>query len=55
MANKESREEAFTESKDIVNQLAVIIRTAAIHDPGNIAVTTAIEKFIATYKPLDFI
>ena len=52
MANKESREEAFTESKDIVNQLAVIIRTAAIHDPGNIAVTTAIEKFIALINPL---
>ncbi|MBI1811883.1 MAG: hypothetical protein HYR78_08170, partial [Nitrospirae bacterium] len=47
MASKESREEAFKKAKDIVNQLAVIIRTSAIHDPGNIAVTTAIERFTA--------
>jgi len=52
MANKESREEVFKKAKDIVNQLAVIIRTAAIHDPGNIAVTTAIEKFTAITNPL---
>jgi len=52
MANKESREEVFKKAKDIVNQLAVIIRTSAIHDPGNIAVTTAIEKFIAITNPL---
>lgn len=52
MASKESREEAFKNAKDIVNQLAVIIRTAAIHDPGNIAVTTAIDKFIAIVNPL---
>jgi len=52
MAGKENREGVFTEAKDIVNQLAVIIRTAAIHDPGNIAVTTAIDKFIAVVNPL---
>ena len=52
MASKESREEAFKNAKDIVPQLAVIIRTAAIHDPGNIAVTAAIDKFIAILNPL---
>lgn len=52
MPSKENRKEAFTEAKDIVNQLAIIIRTAAIHDPGNIAVTTAIDKFIAITNSL---
>ncbi|MFZ3123164.1 MAG: HD-GYP domain-containing protein [Thermodesulfovibrionales bacterium] len=52
MAGSEGKGEVFTESKDIINQLAVIIRTAAIHDPGNIAVTTAIDKFIAITNPL---
>lgn len=33
-------------SQDIINQLSVILRTAKIHDPDNIAVTTAIEKFL---------
>ncbi|MDP2278640.1 MAG: HD-GYP domain-containing protein [Nitrospirota bacterium] len=52
MAGDEVKGEVFTEAKDIINQLAVIIRTAAIHDPGNIAVTTAIDKFIAITNPL---
>jgi putative nucleotidyltransferase with HDIG domain len=52
MAGKENREEAFKNAKEIVNQLAVIIRTAAIHDVGNIAVTTVMDKFIATVNPL---
>ena len=52
MASSEVKGEVFTEAKDIINQLAVIIRTAAIHDPGNIAVTTAIDKFIAITNPL---
>ncbi|MDP3259968.1 MAG: HD-GYP domain-containing protein [Thermodesulfovibrionales bacterium] len=52
MAGSEVKGEVFTEAKDIINQLAVIIRTAAIHDPGNIAVTTAIDKFIAITNPL---
>jgi len=39
------------EAKEIVNQLSVIIRTAAIHDPGNIAVTSAIDKFIVILNP----
>lgn len=47
-----SKEEVFADAKDIINQLAVIIRTVAIHDAGNIAVTTAVDKFIALVNPL---
>ncbi len=39
-------------AKDIINFLAVFIRTAHIHDPGNIAVLTAIDRFITTVNPL---
>ena len=39
-------------SKDIINQFAIIIRTAQIHDPGNVAVTTAIDKLIAMANPV---
>lgn len=46
------KEEIFAGAKDIINQLAVIIRTAAIHDPGNIAVTTAVDKFLTLLNPL---
>jgi HD-GYP domain-containing protein (c-di-GMP phosphodiesterase class II) len=38
--------------KDIINQFAVIIRTAQIHDPGNVAVVTAIDRLLATLNPL---
>lgn len=31
-------------AKDVVNQISVILRTAQIHDPGNIAVSSLIEK-----------
>lgn len=48
----DSKEEVFADAKDIINQLAVIIRTVAIHDAGNIAVTTAVDKFIALVNPL---
>ncbi|MEW6586728.1 MAG: hypothetical protein AB1442_14115, partial [Nitrospirota bacterium] len=34
-------------AQDVINQLAVILRTAQIHDPGNIAVMTAVERFLA--------
>jgi len=39
-------------SQDIINQLSVILRTAQIHDPNNIAVTTAIDKFLLLINPL---
>ncbi|MFC1769866.1 hypothetical protein ACFLZI_02265, partial [Nitrospirota bacterium] len=34
-------------AKDVVNQLAAIIRTAQIHDPGNVAVMKSIERLVA--------
>ncbi|MCE5194321.1 MAG: HD-GYP domain-containing protein [Nitrospiraceae bacterium] len=48
----EDNEKLLSSSKDIVNQLAVIARTALIHDVNNIAVTAAIEKLAATLNPL---
>ncbi len=34
-------------SRDVVSQLAVIVRTSQLHDPRNVAVATSIEKFVA--------
>jgi len=45
MVNREDRE-THKSGQDIINQLSVILRTAQIHDPTNIAVTTAIDKFL---------
>jgi len=45
MVNNEDRE-INRSAQDIINQLSVILRTAKIHNPGNIAVTTAIGKFL---------
>lgn len=36
----------------MINQLAVVIRSAQVHDPGNIAVLTAIDKLVATVDSL---
>jgi len=36
---------------DIINQLAIILRTAQLHDSNNIAVLNAIDRFIATVNP----
>lgn len=44
--------EALKYSKDIINQLAVIIRTAQIHDVGNVAVVSAIDKFVTSINSL---
>jgi HD-GYP domain-containing protein (c-di-GMP phosphodiesterase class II) len=44
--------EVTRNAKDIINQLAVFIRTAHIHDPGNVAVLSAVDRFIATVNPL---
>ena len=51
MDNKEDRE-IHRSGQDVINQLAVILRTAQIHDPGNIAVTSAIERFILPVNQL---
>ena len=51
MVDKEDRE-TNKNAQDIINQLSVILRTAKIHDPGNIAVTSAIEKFFVLLNEL---
>jgi HD-GYP domain-containing protein (c-di-GMP phosphodiesterase class II) len=51
MVNKEDRE-TNKSAQDIINQLSVVLRTAKIHDPGNIAVTSAIEKFFVLLNEL---
>ncbi len=45
MSNKEERE-AHRSSQDLVNLFSVVLRTAHIHEHNNIAVTTAIDKFL---------
>jgi HD-GYP domain-containing protein (c-di-GMP phosphodiesterase class II) len=37
---------------EIVNQLSIVLKTALIHDPNNIAVRTAVEKLISLMKPI---
>jgi len=37
---------------DIINQLSIALKTALIHDSSNIAVKTAIEKFISLINPV---
>jgi HD-GYP domain-containing protein (c-di-GMP phosphodiesterase class II) len=51
MASKEDVVERRS-SQDIINQLSVILRNAQIHDPNNIAVVSAIERFISLINPL---
>jgi len=48
----EEDREVHKSAQDIINQLSVILRTAQIHDPGNIAVTTTIDKFLLLINPL---
>jgi HD-GYP domain-containing protein (c-di-GMP phosphodiesterase class II) len=54
MENRDERaeREIHKSGQDVVNQLSVILRTAQIHDPGNIAVSSSVEKFIALIKQL---
>jgi hypothetical protein len=51
MVSKEDREIQRTAS-DIINQLSIVLKTALIHDPSNIAVRAAIEKFISLVNPV---
>jgi putative nucleotidyltransferase with HDIG domain len=41
-----------TVAKDVVNQISVILRTAQIHDPANIAVSSLIEKMASLINSL---
>lgn len=38
--------------QDIINQISVILRNAQIHEPNNVAVVSAIERFIVLINPL---
>ncbi len=44
--------EAIKYAKDIINQLAVIIRTAQLHNISNVAIVSAIDKFTASINSL---
>jgi HD-GYP domain-containing protein (c-di-GMP phosphodiesterase class II) len=51
MASKEER--AIQKSPgEIVNQISIVLKTALIHDPNNIAVRNAVEKLISLMKPI---
>lgn len=49
-----SKEEGFIKKSpgEIVNQLSILVKTALIHDPNNIAVRNAVEKLIFLMKPI---
>ncbi len=51
MESKEERELCKT-GKDLINQLSVVIRTAQVHEPSNVAVTSVIERLVATVNLL---
>ncbi|MEW6052818.1 MAG: HD-GYP domain-containing protein [Nitrospirota bacterium] len=51
MGIKEERE-IQKHGQDIINQFSVILRTAQIHDPANIAVMTAVERFLSLINQL---
>lgn len=44
--------DAIKYAKDIINQLAVIIRTAQIHNVSNVAVVSAIDRFVTSINLL---
>ncbi len=43
---RDEEKELRTYAKDLVSQLAVIIRSAQIHDPTNVAVVSAINRYV---------
>lgn len=51
MVNKEEKQIHIV-AKDIINQFSIVLKTSLIHDPGNVAVRTAIEKFSVLINPL---
>ncbi|MBI5025872.1 MAG: HD domain-containing protein [Nitrospirae bacterium] len=42
----------YQEAKDLINSLAITIKTAQIHNPNNVAVVAAIEKFLSLANPI---
>lgn len=51
MDSREERE-IFKTGKDLINQLSVCIRTAQVHEPSNVAVTSVIERLVSTVNLL---
>jgi HD-GYP domain-containing protein (c-di-GMP phosphodiesterase class II) len=51
MATKEVNKVQKSAS-EIINQISIVLKTALIHDPNNIAVRTAIEKLISLLNPI---
>jgi len=51
MADREEAE-ILRNARDIINHLAVVIRTSQIHNPGNVTVLKAIDRFVTTVNPL---
>lgn len=49
-----SREEIdiYKNAKDLINQISVVLRTAQIHDPNNVAVTSAINRLLSIINTL---
>lgn len=39
-------------AKDLINQISIVIRTAQIHDPNNVAILSSISKFVAVINML---
>jgi len=52
MAADSQKTEVERLAKDLINQLAAIIRTSHIHDPSNVAVVKALEKFVSVINGL---
>lgn len=50
----EDREDAeiLRSARDVINQIAVFVRTSQIHNLHNVAVLRAIDRFVATVNPL---
>lgn len=46
------RQKIQEEAKIFVNQLAILLKTAQIHEPTNVAVGQALERFLSTANPL---
>lgn len=47
----EPQKQLNKEAKNLINQLAVVLRSAQFHSPSNVAVLSAIEKFVTSINP----
>ncbi len=51
MAGREDKD-ILRSSKDLINQLSVVLRTAQIHDPNNVAVVSAVDRLVSIINTL---